>query len=458
MFQGNTSTQGEASDSIDDMMRRARSFHIASVFRSESEQYSSAVPFILAGLENGDKCVYVTDRSSRESVVNELMKVRDIQNHLDAGHLTFMSRDETYLKGGHFDMNRMLGLWRETEKRALAEGYAGLRGTGEMSWYTSKKPGVENLVEYEARVNSLYPEIKPSFLCQYDEPSFDHSTMLDVVRVHPKVVIKGELCTNPYFMTPDEFLSFKRGEVSLETYEKTTRDILKRAHLSMIKRLELKDLRLASRKLTVLGGFALDDMRSQIAVVGFYNELALESCNDNVTRSYLAEIARKCSSIEKRLDFAMSYQHLGEPTHQWRMLSEVLEHAITASGGGNVKVVSRVKGAKVLADGILEKAIQAMMENIPDRKDSSDEIELGSYQSGDELIISLKHAGNGIPESYKERLFESGKSYGQSDGYCLFLAAEMLRSAGMTAREVGAPGKCTKFEIVIPNGRYAIEA
>jgi len=457
MFHDSTSTSGEASDSIDYMMKRAKSYHIASVFKSEPEQFSSAVPFILSGLENGEKCVYIADRSSKEDIVDALMKVRNIQNHLDAGHLTFMSRDDTYLKGGHFDMNRMLGLWKETEKRALAEGYAGLRGTGEMTWYTSKKPGVEHLVEYEARVNDLYPDIKPSFLCQYDEPSFDHSTMLDVIRVHPKVVIKGELCTNPYFMTPDEFLSFKHGKVSLETYEKTSRDILKRARVSMIKRLELKDLRLASRKLSVLGGFALDDVRSQVAVVEFYNELALESCNDNVTRSYLEEIARKCSSIEKRLEFAVSYQLLGESTHQWRELSGVLDRAISMSGGGNVRIVSGVKGAKVLADGILEKAIQAMIENMPDRKDTSDEVELSSSLSGSDLVISVKHSGKGVPEGYKERLFECGKGYGQSDGYCLFLVAEMLYSAGMTVREVGVPGKCTKFEVVVPRGKYAVE-
>jgi len=46
----------------------------------------------------------------------------------------------------------MIALLRSQTERALAEGYAALRVTGEMSWASRDLPGSERLIDYEAKL------------------------------------------------------------------------------------------------------------------------------------------------------------------------------------------------------------------------------------------------------------------------------------------------------------------
>ncbi|UCE92238.1 MAG: MEDS domain-containing protein [Methanobacteriota archaeon] len=427
------------------------------MFRSEAEQLSSVVPFLLAGLDCGEKCVYILDSSSREDIVDALMAARDIQAHLESGQLSFMTSDETYLKGGRFDVGRMLNLVRDNEAKSVSEGYRGLRATGEMTWSCTGAPGADLLAEYEARLNGLYPESDASMLCQYYEPSFGHDVLLDVLRTHPMLVMHGELCSNPYYVPLDEFLSIKGGHVPRETYERTSHDILRRVHLSIIHRLEMRDFRRTRRRLSVLESAGLDEIGSLVDVVKFYNELAMDSCPDAAVRDYLGEIGKRCSAIHKRISFAKAFQLVGETEIGWRSLEEDVERAVAGVDACDVSLSIERKGIEVLADDMFERAIRSVLENIPDMDVGSREVLVRCRESEACLVLSVEHEGKGVPEGAKSQLFCCGSRYGNSDGYGLFLAKEILACAGISIRECGIPGRSTRFEISLPEGRYRLQ-
>ncbi|MCU0852847.1 MAG: MEDS domain-containing protein [Thermoplasmata archaeon] len=435
-------------------MRGAKSAHIASFFRNDDDQFLSAVPFILAGLENREKVLYVTDRNSREDVLDAVMKVRNVQDAVDRGHLTFMTSDQTYLKDGHFDPNRMLGLIKDSEERAVAEGYTRLRASGEMDWYGSKSPGVEKIMDYEASINHMFPGSSSNILCQYYEPDFDPAMLMDVIRVHPRVVVQGEMCHNPYYLPPDEFLACMRGSVPKGVYEKTTQEIIKRAHLAAIHRLEVRDSKISARKLSVLSDITFDALLSQVAVVDFYSDLARNSSADSITKSYMEEITKKCHLMRKLLESAKIYQRAGETGQQWYELAEIMDTLAAEASSEGLKVTHKVSGVRVMADASLERAVLSVLENLPEGKG---EVKLGCRYSEDGLIITIERPGDGVPELVKERIFELGYNYGGSDGYGLFLAREMLRASQLSLREMGVPGKCTRFEVLVPKGKYAPE-
>ena len=435
-------------------MGQSKSAHSASIFKSESEQLSSAVPFILGGLDCGEKCVYILDSSSKDDIVDAVMAVRDIQAQLDSGQVSFLTSSDTYLKSGRFDLNRMLSLLREAEETSLSEGYDGLRITGEMTWYRTGVPGVESLAEYEAKVNSLYPESTASILCQYDEQSFGHEILLDVIRTHPRMILHGEMCANPYYLPLDEFLSVKGGRVPRETYERTSHDILRRVHLSMIHRLEMRDFRDTRCRLSILESAGIEEIGSLVEVVKFYNELAMDSCADAVVKDYLGEVAKKCDAIHRRICFAKALQMIGETEIGWRSLEDDVERAVAGVDGCDVSVSIERNGMEVLADELFECAIRSVLENIPDMDVGSREVLIRLRESEGRLELSVEHEGKGVPEGAKDQLFCCGNRYGQSDGYGLFLAKEILAGAGISIRECGVPGKSTRFDITLPEGRY----
>ena len=73
-----------------------------------------------------------------------------------------------------------------------------------------------------------------------------------------------------------------------------------------------------------------------------------------------------------------------------------------------------------------------------------------------DLVLTLEHVGAGVPEPIKDSLFRFEQKYDRSDGFGLFLAAEILSSLGMKVRETGTPGRSTRFEVRIPSGRHRL--
>jgi hypothetical protein len=68
--------------------------------------------------------------------------------------------DEAYLRDGHFDQNRMLTLIQEVLDGGKAAGFPLTRLIAHMEWALEDRPGVDDLVEYETRLNYLLPKYK----------------------------------------------------------------------------------------------------------------------------------------------------------------------------------------------------------------------------------------------------------------------------------------------------------
>jgi hypothetical protein len=75
-----------------------------------------------------------------------------------------------------------------------------------MEWALKGIPGSERLIEYEAGINTIVGEHPITALCQYDARLFDGATLFEVLRVHPMMVIRGQVVRNPYYIPPEEYL------------------------------------------------------------------------------------------------------------------------------------------------------------------------------------------------------------------------------------------------------------
>jgi GAF domain-containing protein/PAS domain-containing protein len=202
--------------------------HIACIYKDKTEQRSIVIPFILAGFKNNEKCIYIVDENTKNSIIEDFRKIVDIDTYLNTNQLELLTKEEAYLKEGYFDPDKMIELLKINEKKALNNGFSGLRVTGEMTWVFTKLPGVERLIEYEAKLNYFFPNSKCIALCQYNEKKFDPHILLDIIHTHPFIIIYNTLYKNPRYQPPDEFFAIMRGEIHWDTYEKAKNSIIQR--------------------------------------------------------------------------------------------------------------------------------------------------------------------------------------------------------------------------------------
>jgi PAS domain S-box-containing protein len=182
--------------------------HLCCLYDTEEEHRAVLTPFMRQGLECGEKVLYIVDARSAETVLGYLrVDGLSVESYVDRGQLIFLTADDAYTSEGVFDPDGMIAMLRTETERALTEGYAALRVTGEMSWVLRGPPGSERLIEYECKLNDFFPGSDCLAICQYDRRLFPPSLLLDVLCTHPIAVVGTEAYDNFYYMPPKEFLS-----------------------------------------------------------------------------------------------------------------------------------------------------------------------------------------------------------------------------------------------------------
>ena len=75
-----------------------------------------------------------------------------------------------------------------------------------MEWALVDLPGVDDLIEFETRVNYVVPKYDGIVICAYDLSKFAANVVMDALRTHPVVIIGGLLQENPFYVSPDQLL------------------------------------------------------------------------------------------------------------------------------------------------------------------------------------------------------------------------------------------------------------
>ncbi len=133
--------------------------HVCAFFRNRDEEYRVLLPFIREGFERREKAFHIVDPELRGSHLERLesggIEVTETQR---AGQLEVWNWEDAYLRDGHFDQYRMLALIEQVLTKAKTEAFALTRLVAHMEWALEDRPGVNDLVEYETRVNHLLPK------------------------------------------------------------------------------------------------------------------------------------------------------------------------------------------------------------------------------------------------------------------------------------------------------------
>ncbi len=180
--------------------------HICAFFNSKEEEYRVLLPFIQEGLEQDDRAFHIVDARHRPERLRRLEEAGvDLAEAERQGKVEVRVWEDAYLRNGQFDQNAMLALIEEILQSGKAS-HGLTRLWANMEWALENRPGVDDIVEYESRLNYVLPKYDDAVVCTYDLAKFSAAVVMDILRTHPMVIIGGILQENPFFVPPDELL------------------------------------------------------------------------------------------------------------------------------------------------------------------------------------------------------------------------------------------------------------
>jgi hypothetical protein len=181
--------------------------HICAFFNSTDEEHRVLHSFIKDGFGRGDKAFHLVNPELREDHLKRLAEAGiNVREAVDTGQLEVRSWQEAPLRGGRFDQESWLASFEQVLQSGPKAGYAQTRFLAHMEWALVDLPGVEDLIEFETRVNYVVPKYDDIVICAYDLSKFGASVVMDAMRTHPVVIVGGLLQENPFFVPPDQFL------------------------------------------------------------------------------------------------------------------------------------------------------------------------------------------------------------------------------------------------------------
>lgn len=181
--------------------------HVCAFFSSKEEEYRVLMPFIKEGIERGERAFHVVDPEHRCTHLECLGKAGiQVEDAESSGQLEVRQWQEAYLRDGHFEQERMLALIEDVLSQGKEKGFAHTRLVANMEWALEDRPGVNDIVEYESRLNYILPNYDDVVVCTYDLAKFNAAVVMDIMRTHPMVIVGGILQENPFYVPPDEFI------------------------------------------------------------------------------------------------------------------------------------------------------------------------------------------------------------------------------------------------------------
>jgi hypothetical protein len=164
--------------------------HACIVYDTETECRQTLIPYVRMGMEKGEKVVCIVRESQTKTLAQQLREAGLASVSTAAGgSLTIATAEQTYLSGGQFSGRRMMKLLEDSALQANAEGYAGLRVAGEMSWATTDDATQDLLLEYEAEVDSTIGQYRILALCQYSRQHFKQELLMRALPMHLVAVV-----------------------------------------------------------------------------------------------------------------------------------------------------------------------------------------------------------------------------------------------------------------------------
>jgi signal transduction histidine kinase len=164
--------------------------HFCLFYETKADLLDTLVSYCKAGLQSGEFCLWVVDPPVTVQDATHALRraVPGFDRYLIDPSIQIVAARDWYLRNGKFDLKKVIAGWNEKLAHASAQGYAGLRVTGDTAWL--EKNDWKDFCQYEESLNDSVANQRLSVLCTYPIAACGAGEILDVVRTHQFAVTK----------------------------------------------------------------------------------------------------------------------------------------------------------------------------------------------------------------------------------------------------------------------------
>lgn len=166
--------------------------HVCLVYERAAEARAAVVAFFAAGLTAGERCLYQGGGANWRRLERALATTRLAA---EAGGRAALGEIAAPRSGGP---RAWLELVREAERKALADGFSGLR----VSWEMPPEPGgwtLTGLAEMEELLDRVLAGAHTSLLCRYSRQRSPADLLQRVMHSHPAAMLGGDIGANVFY-------------------------------------------------------------------------------------------------------------------------------------------------------------------------------------------------------------------------------------------------------------------
>jgi MEDS: MEthanogen/methylotroph, DcmR Sensory domain len=159
---------------------------------------------LIDNLRRNNRCLYLNSPAMVAGMRSWLSALGlEVTKELEKGAL-ILSSERSHLEGGQFNIEKMLASLQTAVAQALADGYAGLWASGDMTWEMGENPDLAKLLEYEHALEQfMQTNLSLSGICQYHRDTLPPAAILVALRTHKDVRVNETLMRfNPHYQPP----------------------------------------------------------------------------------------------------------------------------------------------------------------------------------------------------------------------------------------------------------------
>ncbi len=392
--------------------------HFAIVYDNQADQFDFIVPFLRLGMELGEKSVFIVDDNAPETVIAAMEHHGiDVDAATATGALAIVTKHDAYLKNGDFDPDWMIDFLAQAVVDAKKEGFRSVRASGEMTWALGPAGDSHGrLVEYECKLNSFFAGYDMGGICQYNRRRFRPETLMHVIHTHPKIVFRGELCENPYYI-PAEIL-LDRGEKMEDTVARLLENMAENTRLRRRLTEETEALR-RSEKLVAAGKMAATlahEINNPLeAIVNLWYLVKQENLSSD-GRVYLEAMGKELNRVSHIANQILEFYRVGA-TNSAVNLGQIADETAQrfrsqpASQAIAIEVQHRAPAAVYGSSGEFNRLFENLIVNAHEAGASRIRIRISRSRDWSKaarrgIRILVADDGAGIPSDHLARVFE----------------------------------------------------
>jgi MEDS: MEthanogen/methylotroph, DcmR Sensory domain len=184
--------------------------HICALYSGPVERDAILLPFIRSALRSGDKCVCVIDSTEPADLLSAIALDTniDLTACLASRQFDLLRAADTTMRSGRFNPADMVGFWKASLAGVMNTGrYQCVRAASETALSLRDLPDSQEVVQHESEMNRMLPLYPQVLLCLYDLEKVGGAFLVDLMSMHPRVLVNGRLTENVYYLAPDEWLA-----------------------------------------------------------------------------------------------------------------------------------------------------------------------------------------------------------------------------------------------------------